>query len=477
MIRLRLGRRVSAFALSFLLLSASVLPASASSGQLQTVGWAETVSSFLMASGIYPFESDEETGYQEWSVSSLKALWDEFLDDTSQVAYDIVDLTGSLVKGIIAIASGRWSVLREFATWIVSKYSVTDNQSGVELGEMLYYFLPVPSNAYYGPSGTAITQDSYSWNSSNGLHVFTDANGNIGRYSVDYNTQKAVVFASPSTESDGSVSYLLVVVSPSGGRMISTLPLYGTTQTTVIIQGVFSGLQSPYDTLYFARYTNHIYVSSSAVLAPNIPVVNFSDGLSKAFDYFNTGSDGSFFQGVTANTTTVSIPDALPEGEDFGGLVVAGAGANVTLEQLQTIIQTAVTESLQPLVTPVGVVVAPSVDLTPGGEIVETPVEITPGDIPLQSSDYSVPNLTSVFPFSIPWDIMSIYSALNAEPVRPSFDANVYIPVLDTHVPFHIGVTDETADAVDNAMALWRNMLLILLCVGTLWFFWGHFGG
>lgn len=472
MIRLRLGRRVSAFALSFLLLSASVLPAFASSGQLQTVGWAETVSSFLMASGIYPFESDEETGYQEWSVSSLKTLWDEFRDDTTQVAYDIVDLTGSLAKGVIAIASGRWSVLREFATWIVNKYSVTDNQTGLELGEIVGGWPEVPVFSGNRPSDGDMLSNGFRFHASGSYTPYLMANvSGVFACWVQYSGGNSY---NARLVSKKPYSYAYWQYPSSNGVLVYAYSANGSIRSF-----------SEHGVTYTYYYTDIYYWAGGIAVSGDslgLPLFFGSDdgaaldSAGRALYGFGEISSPEF-QGVTANTTTVSIPAALPEGEDFGGLVVAGAGANVTLEQLQTIIQTAVTESLQPLVTPVGVVVAPSVDLTPGGEIVETPVEITPGDIPLQSSDYSVPNLTSVFPFSIPWDIMSIYSALNAEPVRPSFDANVYIPVLDTHVPFHIGVTDETADAVDNAMALWRNMLLILLCVGTLWFFWGHFGG
>lgn len=162
----------------------------------------------------------------------------------------------------------------------------------------------------------------------------------------------------------------------------------------------------------------------------------------------------------------------MPEGTQFGGLSVAGAGEGATLEQLQELIRDAVMDAQKPDVSVVPVVLAPGVDITADGEISSSSVEIALQQVPLTPNDYSAPDITGVFPFSIPWDIANILSVFNAEPVRPDFQANVYIPVLDVHVPFHIGVTDETAEAVDDAMSVWRNMLLVLMCVGTLFLIW-----
>lgn len=447
MTRLKLGRRVVALLLSALLFSASVLPAFATSasGQLPEVGWAETVSSFLMASGIYPFESDAETGYEEWSVSSLKVLWDEFRDDVTQVSYDIVDLTGSLVKGVIAIASGRWSLLREFATWIVNKYNVTDNQTGVELGGKTSLLIPfTPLGSTSPSSGWLSSNGVYIGASSAGARIYVAANGN-------YSSSPVYLFGYYPYDT----FYRAVFLSSVKFQLYSSLSV-GSTENSHIE----SALPGYYCVLYPVRLP----------LSTDVPLYDSYSAL--VADVADNGLAGTF-QGVTADTTTVSVPAALPEGTDFGGLAVSGTGVAVTPEQLEEIVQNAVKEALKPSVAVVPVAISPDVSVNPSGEItLSGDVTIDTGNIPLQPSDYSAPNLTQVFPFSIPWDMLALLNALDAEPVRPEFDVDLYIPVLDVHVPWTIGVSEALQEPVDSFMASMRLLLLVAMCVATLWVFW-----
>lgn len=450
MIPLKLGRRVSALFLSALLLSASVLPAFATSvsGQLPEVGWAETVSSFLMASGIYPFESDPETGYEEWSVSSLKALWDDFRADTTQVAYDIVDLTGSLVKGVIAIASGRWSVLREFVTWIVNKYNVTDNQTGVELGTDTRSLLNI----------NRVTTLTVEGLTSQG--TFSHHSDNYYGYDRYIGASTSNVFVGLYPQQSGSSVYNLFFASNSPAD---------------IYLNVKNSVASPTFVSHSLKWTNsypfyyyddpNFYYSYNG--ATSLPI--FSD-LASVVAAFQAGGS---FSGVTADTTTISIPAPLPSGTEFGGLAVSGAGVAVTPEQLEEIVQDAVKEALKPSVAVVPVALSPDVSVNPSGEItVSGDVTIDSGNIPLQPSDYSAPNLSEVFPFSIPWDVLAVLNVLDAEPVRPEFSVDVYIPVLDVHVPWTIGVSETLQEPVDAFMASVRLMLLVAMCAATLWAFW-----
>lgn len=477
MILSKLGRRVAALLLSVLLLSASVLPAFATStsGQLQEVGWAETVSSFLMASGIYPFESDPETGYEEWSVSSLKALWDEFRDDTTQVAYDIVDLTGNLVKGVIAIASGRWSVLREFATWVVNKYDVQDNQTGIELGSDSVINWPVlPSGSGYPSDGTS--DERFAWVSA-GVYFDNALVTGQGAYFRGLDVGDTVyTCAVRSATASGAVIADFYSLAPfelvtartildSAGNISrnGAVNRYSSASRLVSIDGV--------------SYTVYIYGRLSISLgnddkpyAGGLPYFTSSENARQAFAELMFKPD---FQGITADTTTVSIPAPLPSGTDFGGLAVSGTGVAVTPEQLEEIVQNAVKEALKPSVAVVPVAISPDVSVNPSGEItVSGDVTIDSGNIPLQPSDYSAPNLSKVFPFSIPWDILVILNVLDAEPVRPEFNVDLYIPVLDVHVPWTIGVSEALQEPVDNFMASMRLLLLVAMCAGTLWLFW-----
>lgn len=465
MIHFKLGdilRRASCFFLALLISISFSFPVFASSGQLATVGWAETVSAFLMSCGIYPYNDDEQAQFSEWSADNLTALYNQFVDEVDsgvanveQAVIDFLDagksivrLTSSLVRGVVSIASGRWSVLRAFATWIVSKYDVEDSQTGVELGVASKGFVSVPT----APPGIMIYDGVYKK-----AQYYSDVDG---------------VYLAFYKETDGSFFYL---------RAVSYSP-FKLTSTASGLSGSAPGLSSVVDTLdgkqYYHSYNSGLSYGMSSNGMPSDSVSRFPywddmemyDSALALDTAFLNGSLGGL-SGIIADTTIVSIPEALSEGAQFGGLAVQGAGEGVPLETLQEIIRDAVQDALKPGVTFVPVNISPDVDISADGQIT-VPVDVDIQQLPLVPSDYSAPDITSVFPFSIPWDVVSVFDALNAEPVRPDFQVSIYVPVLDVSVPFHIGVTDETAEAVDNAMSVWRNMLLVALCVGTLLLIW-----
>lgn len=467
MIRLKLGKRIGAIALSLLLCFNLALPAFASSGQLDTVGWAETVSTFLMASGIYPYNDDEQADFSSWSADNLTALYNQFVDEVDsgvvsveQAVTDFLDagksiarLTSSLVRGVVAIASGRWSVLRAFATWIVGKFDVSDNQDGLQLGAANTFSSFVrygrsPSLldiiGYYQTTGNYYISAGAYYTSDISIGDYTDVNiFLIPGYSAGY--YRCCLIAKHSFEG------YFWRQTPSGGNSIDGD--FYSSSGCYVCEAISRDLQILSDKL------------SSNLSLPVYPSVSAGISAYLGFD--------SSFSGIVADTTTVSVPEALPQDSQFGGLSVQGAGQGVTIEQLQELIRDAVQDALKPSVSVTPVVVAPDVDVSADGKI-NADLEIDNQDVPLTSSDYSAPNLTKVFPFSIPWDIVNVLQVFNAEPVRPDFQADVYIPVVDVHVPFHIGVTDDLSEGVDNAMQLWRNMLLVLMCAGTLWLFWSQ---
>lgn len=651
MIPFKLGdfsRRAFCFALAFLLALNVPLSAYASvASQSQTVGWAETVSSFLMASGVYPYSEDEQEDFDAWSLGGLSDLWGQFSGDVADVGYDIVDMTGTLAKGLIDISTGRWNALRAFSTWLVNKYDVGDNQTGVEIGGNAGLAV-VPSIGDSSPSLSLlvangliygkgkISHGTYAGEYSGYVMASSDSVfAGYYRYSSDSYSQIALVSDSPFTvyathsSSSGTLTYSSYAASTLNGVYFSSGPPY--TLNTVLNEDIplfpapaqnvvnaFLGGQIAVPPLLSANTTTVsvppalpetaesggisvvgagasvsvselegvIQAAVTAALKPQIEVVlpDSSSGSGSGSDvqtsapafpqvdypqvvsiflmasgiYPQSGDGQSFadwsvydlvqlwesykedisseiadvaeitemtaslVQGnvvidgdtwndlrqftewivntynlgdnesgvslpvqdgvtggsdVVVNTGSVTVPDALPEGQDFGGLPIPGVGVGGTVGGLADVIGEFVEGGLEPEIPlpPIKLDLGPDIELSPGGEIKPSPEYSQPvdiPDIPMTPGDYAAPDLTGLFPFSIPWDIMRVFDVLNAAPVRPDFEANVYIPVVDVHVPFHIGVTDDVSAAVDDAMALWRNMLLVLMCVGTLWLFW-----
>lgn len=467
-------RRVGAALAALLLLVNLALPlagASANSSNLPSVGWAETVSSFLMSCGIYPFETDENGNYTEWSASSLVPLWNQFKEDVTGVSNDITDLIGYLVNGVLAIASGRWSVLREFASWIVNKFNVTDNQTGVELGSSLGSGVSVPvfgslvNQVFWSSLDKFLLAGTFNYRG-NSQNLYCILNGT---------TAGAVLYGYVPAYSSGVYyrQYYILSRSSWDGTFTILYPISNSSNTpsSSPILHSYNGVSVYYTKLDYTYYPQTLDDWSFSA----VPEFSSFDDMIASFLGFATSS----FSGVTADTTTVSIPAELPADTQYGGLTIAGAGAAVTVEALTEIVQEAVIEGLKPIVGVVGVNLSPDIEINPDtGEITQGEITITPADIDLVASDYQIRQLHTVFPFSIPWDVYNVFSALNAEPVRPYWEVSLTLPGIlgqpDTQVPFTIGISDESslAGPVDDFAALIRNFLLVLMCVATLFGVW-----
>ena len=472
MIRSRLGRRVGAALAALLLLlnlAAPLAGASATSSNLPPIGWAETVSTFLMSCGIYPFETDENGNYTEWSAASLVPLWNQFREDVATVSNDIWDMVGYLVNGVIAIASGRWSVLREFASWIVSKFNVQDNQTGAQLGAVV----SVPVAPYL----SSISRNNLV---NNGLRVPFSSSSNFTYSCIDWDLPFPVgaVAACPSPEAGTSEPiYRVYIYSAYRGNSAMLIWSADSWTTNLDRTSAYTSYKATNGKTVMLGYGNLFY-SSVVPLVRDLGIPVF-DTQSEVGEFFSTlTSVNGTFEGVTADTTTVSIPAELPVDTQYGGLTVAGAGAAVTVEALTEIVQEAVIEGLKPIINTVNVNLSPDIEVNPDtGEITQGEITITPADIDLVSSDYQIRQLHTVFPFSIPWDVANVLSALNAEPVRPYWEVSLTLPGIlgqpDTQIPFTIGISDDSplAGAVDNFAALARNFFLVLMCVGTLMLF------
>lgn len=466
----KLGRflkRVSAFlcaALLILNLALYPLRARAMAGALTAVGAAVTVSAFLMACGIYPYVSDEGQSFGEWGAQSLYDLWSQYVETleappnggTTQEAFN--NIKSFVVGGTLAIASGTWETLRGFASWIVSHFSLTDNQTGVQLGVVSGAGLAVPFvSASYDFSGGA----GYDFIAENGVYacnhsVFLLAFSGFSGASAFY-----------VRESGGIYLMLLSLSNPSSSVKACYLDRnnkYTISMSSTLKQVTVDGLT--YDVYGYGSYLIQVVAGS----VPDGQIV-YDTKLQALRAFLGLGGSQETFSGVTADTTKVSALPALPADMPWGGLSVPEAGAVPTADALQDVIETGVVDRQKPVVRPVEVEIGTGTEVdSETGEITENPVVITPEDVVPTVAALSPPasflqtlqtTMTTKFPFCLPFDLFKILQAFYVAPEAPVFS-------LSFHDPFSNGDFSITVDLSpwDEVAAVVRNFEAMILLAG-----------
>lgn len=425
--------------------------------KLGPIEYSVSVSAFLNASGIYPYAVGQD--FDEWTEEGLDALIEQF--NEAQPANSLSNLSSfrviqNTVNRVIAYPKEAWNRLRAFANWLISNFSLTDNQEGVEIGIYSSDYMPVYSET---PTFQQLSASDY-W-------IFIPSKGYTLYFASNASAVAALFLPAPNY-----TQYYLYVGTLQPNKYYFT-NLYSS--------GAVDGLR-----LNTVKYYNDVpvYVSSVITLSvSDLPQASFSKipVLETQTDFLRYVATGNVtaFSGVIADTSTVSVPPELPADTEYGGLLVAPSVEMAESSEtdlsvptdITTVIEAGVENHNRPIVTPVGVVLAPDVVINPDtGELTPTEVEIDFSNIPLSPSQYALPGLYTLFPFSIPWDIASTLSALNAAPVRPEFEVSLYVPFTENPVPFTIGFSEEVAPSVDAFMTKFRAMLLVLMCVGFLWF-------
>lgn len=439
--------------------------ATLAAGALTAVGFAVTVTAFLNLAGIYPFNPDTGEGltFPEWTDDALQKLIDLY-----NVAHASAPLTQQTIKSYavgatIAVANAGWNRLRDFVQWIRETYAPADNMQGIKLGENLGvvpYFSSAPSVASLR---------------SNGLSLLGNGSGRY--YYVGLSSDEALPSGAVAVCRGNNYFYYYFcggyrTSAASGERFLYWI------YSDYASDGSISGSSSSVQSYIFTRYAtgdNGLsvwFLRLGQLLTSSVDSVPFPvfDTETEIINYFS-GLSGGNFSGIVSDTTTVSIPAEPVAGSDFTGMQVGGLGQGVTADTLEDVIESGVQSREQPTVRQVEVEIQAGTEVdVETGEVVENPVVVTPDSVPLVASDYAIPGLHTVFPFSIPWDVYNVFSALNAEPVRPSFDASLYVPILDVSIPFKIAIPDEISEDVDSFVALARSLFLVLMCVATLLF-------
>ena len=139
----------------------------------------------------------------------------------------------------------------------------------------------------------------------------------------------------------------------------------------------------------------------------------------------------------------VHYPDVAEDGSQVYEITVDG----VTATDIEGIIQGAVDRILAGTAAIAGEV----------AQAQDVPVE---PEVPA-AGEYAVPGLETIFPFCIPFDIYAFCSALNADPVAPSFEWRMQYAPLGLDYTFEIDLS-----AFDSVAQVLRTMELLAFCVG-----------
>lgn len=443
-------------------------------GTLVAIAGATVVASWLMACGIYPYISEDGQTFGEWGAGQLRDLWNSYIDSfadgqtPSGGTKETFDKISGFVTGkTIAIAKGFWSELRAFANWVISEFSVANNQMGLQLGEYVDGVLKVPQMSF-----PASGSSSYTDFVNHAVSVGTVKAYNNGvTHDFLIVSDKANVFAvSIDRESNGRAVYFfskepfqVQFSQPGYGSSIEYSPSrYGSNNTSYMVDGVVYALSSLDNT------------SNGTLNLDKLQFVGTWKGISERairwlYGLGNSGISDGNFQGVVADTTTVSVPAELPENTKFGGLTVPDA-LTPSAPAITDVIEQGVTDRAKPTVIVTDVTIAEGTDVdTETGEITENPVVVTPEDIPINADAYTLPaSITTVFPFSIPWDIYRVFQALNAEPQLS--EVTIKFPALGTAEEDYdvvISIPPKQWESDIEPFLIWfRRVELVVMCVG-----------
>lgn len=420
--------------LAALVLFASVTAPVRATGTLAAITGASVVAAFLMASGIYPFITEDGQSFGEWGAERLNELADQYAATTPTGDFGLSEFTGFITGKTIAIAKGSWEKLRAFAQWIVSEFSVTDNERGFVLaGE--YIYLP---NLGDSPSISNIVD--------NGFRVGVQSSSGIIMKAAS-NSEKIVAMS--YTASSGNTGYVFISTIPTDevqGNLTAYLNNFSSSFLTYNLNLVYSYKGKGYN---YNSGVNRYWIPDKS-----LPV--FPDDI----DSVLSGSAG-----VTVDTTTVSVPAALPETAEYGGLTIPDAVSG-TAPAITGVIEQGVTDRTQPAVIPTVVEIPADIEITDDGTITENPVVVTPEMALPSVADLSLPasviaSFKTKFPFCLPWDIMAFFQPLSVTPQAPVIRCAIPDPFTESAYEIVVDLSPW-----DSVAAIVRHFESVIIAVG-----------
>lgn len=451
-------KRIGAFLCALLLafnLATTAPRARAVSAALAAVGVGVVLGAALCAAGIYPYKAAESFG--EWTSDKLSSLWSQFCDSSEGQAIGATvemfrngDIKGFQMGANIIMARAVYNPVITFVNWVRTQFSLTDNQTGVELGEVSAVGTLVPvcnmnvSSVLAG--GIAYAMHSGGW--------YYYLGSTVSGICIFYYGESSVCAFLPN--GDGFV--VGEALRYTGGANLSNFYTIDTHSTGGQVSHV------TVDGILYRAWVDGNHASNSR--NPAIPAyATMADGIRAI-----TGT--SQLDGITADTGTTKALDPLPADKEYGGLAVAGSD---TLNTPTDVIEQGITDREKPVVRPVEVDLEGVEMDTETGELTENPVVVTP-DVAIPGiQDLTVPQtfldkletaMRTKFPFCLPFDFMRFIAALNMTPEAPRFSLTFHDPFTDTDYTITVDLSPW-----DGVAALVRQLESVLLLLG----FWFNF--
>lgn len=462
----RLRRGSLAVLLAVVILVCSVCPvrvrAVSVGAGLVAVAGAVAITAYLNASGIYPFDGSLDN-YRS-GLASLLDSYNSGVAANRTVTEEVIK--AYLVNGAIAIAKDSWERLCAFAGWVVDEYSLTDNQSAVQITASAPGYLSVftpPATEAAMRAATVVgasTQTGGKWDVY-GKSIYgasTLARTKIFYMPESSGLSKPYVFVADVTDLSDFTGqrWCLAYYNVNYGSTADSL-MFDTDSFSV----------SPY------TYNGKTFITSGST---RFASVDFSGGDvtcpygnvgSAAYPLFNAETIYRYFYGdlasaggagVIVDTGGISIPDALPEDAQFGGLAVPGVSSVAGVSAVTQAVEQGVTDRTKPGVRVVDVTVAEGVEVdTVTGEVTDvTPVEISPSAVLPAVSDFSLPadisqGFQTKFPFSLGFTALRFITPLNKDPVAPKIRWTFSVPIL----------SGDTQYTLEVDLAPWNDIALI----------------
>lgn len=470
-IRSKLGKskRLAAFLCALLLTLETVAfpltqAKAAATAALATVGFGVTTAAFLAACGIYPYWADDSSAvnfdWEDWVDNDLMSLVDQYNAANSTTPVNPNQVSALLSGATLLVGNYAWNKLCDFAEWIKTEHAVTDNQTGAELGQTITLvdgFATVPASACFTVAPTLSDLQS------NGVYVGFESVSQSRVYMGFRGIEASTLYWAYTSDYNNSV---FVTRNSSGW--------------TYYFGYADKGLVS--DNSYLSSYSyggvTCYYNGASGQYSSKVSGVPLYASLSALCRAFLTASVETRLDGITADTSTVSIPDALPQGTEYGGLRVSGLPAATTAESVTDAVQDSVGERLK---TPVEVV---EVELAPGTEVdsetgaitqnpvvIEAPVEETiPALSALVPAQEFIQTMTTAlqtkFPFCLPFDFMRLINAVAKSPEAPVITMTFFDRIGGGHYTITVDLSPW-----DDIAAIVRRLEAMILFLG----FWLNF--
>ena len=457
---MRVCKRVFSFVLALAIVFGLCVPRPKALAPLATaagaIAGAPAVAAFLAACGFY---FTAEAGYQLFVRDSLEPMIEKYNAENG-TNFAANNVATAVVNGTLVFAKSTWNALRDFAIWLTNQDGVSDNNVGsitITGGGFSVPVLPLEGKSpqYYLPTYGAVFGTSTFYNKT--LKVLANAQN------CKFYVLKRIV-----DTTNGPIVYL-------EGNVLTTVADSRVSFDTAYLSYSYYGMMSSSTTYNGVKvYYDRNRISDQFPDGTTDFEINLVDGI-KIYDSFAEIKD-AYLSDLDApdisldySSVVIDVPAALGEDTDYAGIAVPGISTATSAEEIETAIATGIEagELVNIRAQVVPVTVAEDVAIV-NGEIVQD-VVIGSADIPLTPSAFEIPALNTVFPFSIPWDVMTIISVFNADPVAPHFAWEFVLPFDPQQ---RLQRVDIDLSPWDSIAALCRAGMFLVFVISVLMFFY-----